>query len=128
MKIKILWALLGLGACLIIGGGSILVWGQIHPETPLPEVSSSIDIPRYTADQVISVARASCPDTSYRISYWAVSYIGKGKWLINQFGSYSQQYYFYEQTGSLVYALPSPSSLTPEEIARRKLRDMAGLD
>ena len=80
------------------------------------------DVPRYTADQVISVAQAhspDCPKSNPKIiplprqtptqtseptkPSWAVEYLGDGKWLVTkECPSGKTRWYFYEDTGELV--------------------------
>jgi len=81
--------------------------------------STSQDIPRYTADQVIEVARSYSPDCEYsrfhKLRLWetefpepsfAVEYIGDGVWRITKTCSansiYDGRWHFYEDTGKLV--------------------------
>ena len=75
------------------------------------------DIPRYTADQVIAVAKAyageECADQSALDEKWATVYLGDGKWKVTRECSYQGQYWwgsrrtvvsdwtFYEATGEL---------------------------
>lgn len=86
---------------------------------PLVLLGACTDVPRYTADQVISVAQAHSPDcpksniipfpqqTPTQTSEptkpsWAVEYLGEGKWLVTkECPSGKTRWYFYEDTGKL---------------------------
>lgn len=94
MKIK-LWqfALVLIGA-LLVGIGGTLLFAQYAPEripilrqTPAPEP----DIPRYTAGQVIAVARAYSPGVSRALMLskgcgqelaWSARYLSQGSWFV----------------------------------------------
>ena len=75
------------------------------------------DVPHYTADQVIYVARAAAPECvpAKLATSWDVEYFSHGKWSVTQtcYVAYgygvdqrkvysTRQYYFYEDTGKLV--------------------------
>ncbi len=69
------------------------------------------DIPRYTADQVINVAKAKSPTCmpSVTTPTWETTYAGNGKWVVvkkcvfPQTGAVfsSEGWYFYENSGVL---------------------------
>lgn len=70
------------------------------------------DIPRYTADQVIAVAKAYSPGIPLRQcleSSWKVAYMGQGTWIVGKYcvdrfgrsGGLLASWYFYEDTGIL---------------------------
>ena len=79
--------------------------------------STSQDIPRYTADQVIEVAKSYSPEcptlgrvpafqawesTDPSSPSWAVEYLGSGKWLVTKDCPTKTTYWhFYEDTGKL---------------------------
>ena len=71
------------------------------------------DVPRYTADQVIYIARAAdpgCKVAAKMTATWDVEYQNNGKWLVtktchwntvNKTKYSTTQYYFHESTGKL---------------------------
>ena len=77
----------------------------------------SLDVPRYTADQVIEVAKSYSPEcpmlgrvpkfrawenTDPSSPSWAVEYLGSGKWLVTkECPSATGYWHFYEDTGKL---------------------------
>jgi len=92
---------------------------------PLVLLGACTDVPRYTADQVIEVARSyspDCPgsqatspsprawdtepmpwDTDSASPSWSVEYLGSGKWLVRKdCESKTSYWHFYEDTGKLV--------------------------
>ena len=87
----------------------MLVIGLVFSFGCKQEEAVTQDIPRYTADQVIAVAKASDPEchNPYMTATWDVRYLSYGRWLVTKTCSIrgtfkrSTQYYFYEGTGAL---------------------------
>lgn len=96
--------LLCLGVSLLAVGGTLLLTQQAEEEAPQP------DIPRYTADQVIAVAKAytgeECGGKWVLEPYeatWTTVYLGNGEWAVTKnCSSYGVgTWTFYEATGHL---------------------------
>ena len=101
-------ALLCLAIALFAVSGTLLFIRQTEEKAP------QVDIPRYTADQVIAVAKAyageECGDgptrwwsgESYEAS-WTTVYLGDGKWRVTKecSGAVVEDWTFYEATGEL---------------------------
>jgi len=99
-----------LGITLFVGGAIAIVALQSNEPTP----TQDFDIPRYTADQVIAVARAYAGDECgitrwqherFPEASWATVYGGNGQWKVTKnCGSFpgSKSWIFYEATGQLV--------------------------
>ena len=91
----------------------ILVIGLVFSFGCEEEKPIKQDIPRYTADQVIYVARAAAPKcfSDRMTASWSVEYLSHGNWLVTKtcyWDTYpskikhsTTQYYFYEDTGTL---------------------------
>jgi hypothetical protein len=89
----------------------ILVYGCNTNSVPSVPTHQQ-DLPRYTADQVIYTASASPYDDCGYVknkTKWTVIYQGDGRWLVtkhclSQYGQelYTEQFYFYENTGKIV--------------------------
>ena len=79
------------------------------------EKAPQVDIPRYTADQVIAVAKAyageECGGGSYSWSVepyeasWTTVYLGDGKWRVTKECGSVTTWTFYEATGELKSSL-----------------------
>ena len=103
-------ALLCLAIAALAVVGTLLFIRQTEERTP------QVDIPRYTADQVIAVAKAyageECAGQPSTDEKWTTVYLGNGKWKITRECSGQGQYpwstttgvsdwTFYEATGEL---------------------------
>ena len=100
--------LLCLAVAALAVGGTLLFIQQTEEKAP------QLDIPRYTADQVIAVAKAyageecdSSPYPSWVQTYekarWTTVYLGNGKWEVTRNCSPTEgvDWTFYEATGEL---------------------------
>ncbi len=91
LRIKPLYAiLLVVGLLMLAIGGTLAVTQSTQQQSPPP------DVPRYTADQVISVVHAY--DPILREVPVFVEYSGQGRWWVR---TKSQLIIFYEDTGRL---------------------------
>jgi len=102
-------ALLCLAIAAIAVAGTWLFIRQTEENTP------QVDLPRYTADQVIAVAKAyageECDSDSsptrwwvtYEKARWTTVYLGNGKWKVTRNCSPTEgvDWTFYEATGEL---------------------------
>ena len=104
--------LLCLAVSAVAVAGTLLFIRQTEERGP------QVDIPRYTADQVIAVAEAyageECGGAPSLDEKWTTIYLGNGKWNVTRECSYQGQYVwsrgthtvvsdwtFYEATGEL---------------------------
>ena len=97
-------ALLCLAVAALAVVGTLLFIRQTEENTP------QVDIPRYTADQVIAVAKAYAGECdpnrwlaeseAYDAS-WTVVYLGDGKWRVTKECASVTTWTFYEATGEL---------------------------
>jgi len=96
--------LLGVGAVLLIFGAIFMLLEQNN--------QTQQDISRYTADQVIFIAKACISDTADRVT--SVYYLGNGMWRINVVthstggSTFQSSLYFNEQTGELTGQIQQP--------------------
>ena len=104
-------ALLCVAVAALAVTGTLLFTRQTEEEVP------QVDIPRYTADQVIAVAKAYAGEARFAFltvldEKWATVYLGNGEWKVTRECSYQGQYpwsrttvasdwTFYEATGEL---------------------------
>ena len=97
--------LLCLAVAALAVSGTLLFIRQTEEETP------QLDIPRYTADQVIAVAKAyageecSGPTVWWleepNEARWTTVYLGDGKWRVTKECASVTTWTFYEATGEL---------------------------
>lgn len=109
MNIKPLYAVLAVIGLLLLAIGATLLFTQ-----QAPDLAPAPDIARYTADQVIAVARAYAGDECgltkwqqerYPKARWTTEYLGNGKWKVTKDCSpyaAKSSWTFYESTGKLV--------------------------
>jgi len=85
MNKKLVYVVLGLVGLVLLAVGGTLFFTLRAPE---PTPTAQPDIPRYTADQVIDVARSYYPATEAEKRYvdiaWELKYIGKGVWQVDR--------------------------------------------
>jgi len=97
-------ALLCLAIAALAVAGTWLFIRQTEERTP------QVDMPRYTADQVIAVAKAyagECsvypwrPESESYEASWTTVYLGDGKWRVTKECASVTTWTFYEATGEL---------------------------
>jgi hypothetical protein len=101
-------ALLCLGIAALAVLGTLLYIQQTEEEAP------EVDVPRYTADQVIAVAKAyagECDgsrwsqyiqgEREFYDASWTTLYLGDGKWRVTKECASVTTWTFYEDTGEL---------------------------